>query len=80
METIIKETDKYVLTESGQNYSGISKYKKFLCIGGPFDGQFKASVQLNEESYFRFANSNYSRHGFRDFRNVFIHINSLEEK
>jgi hypothetical protein len=49
---IIKETNDYVLVNYHwpepikQYVNTASKQKKFLCIGGEFDGQLKASCQL----------------------------------
>ena len=47
---IVKETPTYVLVDynnpTDQYICAPTKEKKFLCIGGPFAGQLKASVQV----------------------------------
>jgi len=59
---ITKETDKYVWAKTLRHGAPESRYKKFLCIGGPFDGQMKASIQIIYNDYHQFNNAGSSKH------------------
>lgn len=83
--TIIRETDDYVLSQ--YNGSGRpSKDRKFLCIGGAFNGQRKAGLQLPIDTYTRFnradshnSHNRWLRRSKRDKNTqVFVHMTLLK--
>lgn len=79
MTKITKETDDYVLInwrypEPYKQYENTpSKEKKFLCLGGIFSGQKKASVQLldSKQDYVAF-NCAENRRWNRNRRGTFV--------
>jgi len=62
---ITKETDKYVWVKPidfPHQYKE-DRYRKFLCVGGPFDKQMKAWVQFEHfDDYYQFNNAGRSKH------------------
>ena len=79
--TILKETPTYVISVYGKEtkFNRPSKDKKFLCIGGPFNGEKKASVQLTPDTYVRFNRARKTRPFYflpksAQITQVFIHI------
>lgn len=49
MNKIVKETDRYVWVEYNHSYRSrptISKERKFLCVGGPFNQLAKSGSQV----------------------------------
>lgn len=81
MEKIVKETDKYVLIRYHEDRSDTSKEKKFLCLGGRFDGEWRARIQLEYENYVAFNAGERLGRGFRrrksPFSQVWIHASKL---
>lgn len=69
----------------GQGFRNIGHERKFLCIGGPLAGQYKASLQIEEacgsgtEEYCAFnrAQRHYRRFPRNKFTQVWIHISLL---
>jgi hypothetical protein len=60
---ILKETAKYVVICGSNAYRNSSrKEKKFFCIGGPFDQEYKARTQIKDFGYKPFNNAGTSRH------------------
>ncbi len=48
---IVKETDKYILIRYHEDRSDTSKETKFLCIGGPCAGLWRAALQIQNQGY-----------------------------
>ena len=71
---LVRETNKYEVWEyeysSGRKFT--SKLTKYLCIGGPLDGQYKSTASANPKEYFGFNAA-----GASPNRHVLIHKSIL---
>jgi hypothetical protein len=74
---IISETAKYVQYESVvyKDRTIVHKEKKFFCLGGDFDGDYKARTQVYGLGYKPFNNAGVSNH-----TQVWIHKSLLHEE
>lgn len=74
--TLVRETDKYAIfnISYGGSHSNETKEKKFLCIGGPFAGEYKSWSQIYDLKYHSFNSSG----GNPGHTMVYIHKSILQ--
>jgi hypothetical protein len=48
---IIKETETYIVIDWSEDGTSKSKENKYLCIGGPLDGQMKSDSQVHQKEF-----------------------------
>lgn len=86
---IIKETYERITIRRGGEYPYTGHQQKLLCIGGPFDGQRKAGMQLGEEVIIdgRYTKGGYWQYNRGEYRPkgtpnkaVYIHESVLKFK
>ena len=86
--TLLRETDDFVEYErfrpaythhypDGQTRDikesrKVTKQTKYICIGGPFDGEYKCQEQVQDEAYYGFNGA-----GCYDHSKIFVHAEHL---
>lgn len=78
-EDLITRTVVFTIKETGEQAKSVYKRQKFLCIGGPFDGQKKQAYGFDNEGYMLEGYLEYNA-GYRNYPKVLYIWNELIPK